>query len=109
LLFCSCGLFSHSKCHFELQSLGKEGKEGLPAAKTAPKSTKTPEEIKAAISAIDFTAPAETQIAALDALRTEGSVSLYKCASPEAGVGDLKSFSVSLKMLESRSGLTADS
>jgi hypothetical protein len=45
----------------------------------------------------------------LDALRKEGSVSLYKCATPEAGVGDLKSFSVSLKMLESRSGLTAES
>jgi hypothetical protein len=45
----------------------------------------------------------------LDALRKEGSVSLYKCATPEAAVGDLKSFSVSLKMLESRSGLTADS
>jgi hypothetical protein len=91
--------------------LSKElSKEEPSAAKIAvpksTKSTKTPEQVKAAISAIDFTAPAETQIAALDALRTDGSVSLYKCA---AGVGDLRSFSVSLKMLESRCALTAES
>ena len=59
--------------------------------------------------AIDFAGDAETQIATLDALRKEGSISLYKSARPESGVGDLKSFPVSLKMLESRTGLTAES
>jgi hypothetical protein len=38
----------------------------------------------------------------------EGCLSLYKSATTENGSGDLRSYPVSLKMLESRSGLTAE-
>lgn len=71
-------------------------------------STRSPEEISAAIQAIDFSGSANNQISALDELRKEGSLSLYKSATAEYGSGDLRSFPVSLSMLESRSGLTAD-
>jgi hypothetical protein len=72
------------------------------------KSTKTPEELAAAIKAIDFTGAAGAQTSALDALREEGCLSLYKSATVEAGSGDLRSFPVSLQMLENRSGLTSE-
>lgn len=95
---------------FHLQELGKEepASASKPATATMAKSLKSPEEITASIKAIDFTAQAETQISALDSLREEGCLSLYKSATVEAGSGDLRSFPVSLQMLESRSGLTSE-
>ena len=47
-------------------------------------------------------------MSALDKLREEGIVNLYKSATAEAGSGDLRPYPVSLQMLESRSGLTAE-
>lgn len=71
-------------------------------------STKTQEEIVTAIRAIDFSGgSASSQVAALDELKKEGSISLYKSATAEYGSGDLRSYPVSLSMLESRSGLTS--
>ena len=57
---------------------------------------------------IDFADSAAGQVAALDKLREEGIISLYKSATMEAGSGDLRSFPVSLQMLENRSGLTSE-
>lgn len=90
------------------QELGKE-ETTKTATATIRKTTKSPAEISSAIEAIDFSAAADTQISALDLLREEGSLALYKSATVEAGSGDLRSFPVSLKMLESRSGLTSES
>jgi hypothetical protein len=74
-----------------------------------PKPTKkSPEEIMAAIQSIDFSSDAKKQIEALDNLRSDGCLSLYKSATVENGSGDLRSYPVSLSMLESRSGLTAE-
>jgi hypothetical protein len=81
------------------------GKEEPAVTKTISKSTKSPEEIAAAIKAINFGAEPSAQIIALDALQEEGCLSLYKSAF---GTGDLKSFDVSLSMLESRTGLTSE-
>lgn len=78
-----------------------------PAAAAPPK--KSPDEVAAAIGAIDFTAGSpESQIASLDNLRAEGSLSLYKSATAENGSGDLRNYPVSLSMLEQRAGLTSE-
>lgn len=69
---------------------------------------KSPQEIVNAINAIDFTASASLQVSALDELRKEGCLSLYKAATAEYGSGDLRSYPVSLSMLEQRSGLTSE-
>jgi len=66
-----------------------------------------PEVLSSALKSIDFTDSARDQIAALDKLREEGTISLYKSATVEAGSGDLRSFPVSLQMLENRSGLNS--
>jgi hypothetical protein len=71
--------------------------------------TKSNAEIATAIQSIDFGANALTQTMALDQLRDEGSLSLYKSVTMQAGSGDLKDYPVSLKLLESRAGLTAQS
>lgn len=82
---------------------------GSAAVAAPPKITKSAEEIAAAIRAIDFNGgSASDQVKALDSLRQEGSLSLYKSACAEYGSGDLKSFPVSLSMLESRAGLTSE-
>ena len=67
-----------------------------------------PEVLSASLKAIDFSGSAQNQVAALDKLRQEGTISLYKSATTEAGSGDLRSFPVSLQMLENRSGLTSE-
>eukprot|EP00535_Pseudo-nitzschia_heimii_P003832 CAMPEP_0197175014 /NCGR_PEP_ID=MMETSP1423-20130617/1344_1 /TAXON_ID=476441 /ORGANISM="Pseudo-nitzschia heimii, Strain UNC1101" /LENGTH=429 /DNA_ID=CAMNT_0042624053 /DNA_START=179 /DNA_END=1468 /DNA_ORIENTATION=- len=92
---------------YEDEDLGTANSAAEAAA--AKKASRSPEEVAAAIRAIDFTAGApETQIAALDDLRGEGSLSLYKSATVEAGSGDLRSYPVSLSMLEQRAGLTSE-
>lgn len=74
-----------------------------------PPANKSPEEVVAAIRAIDFTAGApDLQINSLDDLRKEGSLSLYKSATADAGSGDLRNYPVSLSMLEQRAGLTSE-
>lgn len=67
-----------------------------------------PEKLAAGLQEIDFSGSATSQVEALDKLREEGIVALYKSATVEAGSGDLRSYPVSLKMLESRSGLTSE-
>jgi hypothetical protein len=93
-----------------LQELGKEEPESssstMATMEKVPK--KSPEEIANAIKSIDFTASASMQVSALDQLRKEGCLSLYKSATVENGSGDLRSYPVSLNMLESRSGLTSE-
>ena len=85
------------------------GTKGDTATAAPPKPKKSSEEIASAIRAIDFTTGSpEAQIKALDELRSEGSVSLYKSATVEAGSGDLRNYPVSLSMLENRSGLTRE-
>lgn len=66
-----------------------------------------PEVLSSALKAIDFTDSAGKQVAALSKLRDDGTISLYKSATIEAGSGDLRAFPVSLQMLENRSGLTS--
>lgn len=74
-----------------------------------PPPAKSPEEVAAAIRSIDFTAGSpETQVNALDDLRKDGSLSLYKSATAEYGSGDLRNYPVTLSMLENRSGLTSE-
>ena len=90
------------------KELGKEDPSSV-ATKQAPVSTKSADEIKAAIEAIDFSSDPTTQTTALNSLREEGSIKIYKSATPDAGVGDLRSYPVSLSMLEQRSGLTPKS
>ncbi len=77
------------------------------ALKTAT-ATVDPEVLSSSLKAIDFNDSALSQIASLDQLREEGTISLYKSATVEAGSGDLRSFPVSLQMLENRSGLTSE-
>lgn len=92
------------------KELGYEDEDlGTKADAGPPKPTKSPEELATAIRAIDFNkgSPSD-QVSALDELRSEGSLSLYKSATVEAGSGDLRSFPVSLQMLDSRSGLTSE-
>lgn len=67
-----------------------------------------PEVLAASLKEINFSDSAHAQVAALDKLREEGTISLYKSATLEAGSGDLRSFPVSLQMLENRSGLTSE-
>lgn len=67
-----------------------------------------PEVLASSLKQIDFTGSATEQTMSLDKLREEGVVSLYKSATLAAGSGDLRSFPVSLQMLENRSGLTRE-
>lgn len=94
------------------KELGYEDEDlGTKAAATAapPKPKKSAEEVVSAIRSIDFTTGSSTaQIQALDDLRKEGSLSLYKSATVENGSGDLRNYPVSLSMLENRSGLTSE-
>jgi hypothetical protein len=92
------------------QQLGKEEVEPTSAATSTMKkpTKKTAEQVASAIQSIDFTASAGDQIATLDQLRREGCLSLYKSATAENNSGDLRSYPVSLGMLEQRSGLTAE-
>jgi len=89
------------------EDLGTKAEEDPNAPPPPPK--KSEEEIAAAIRTIDFTSgtPA-AQVNALDELRQEGSLSLYKSATAENGSGDLRNYPVSLSMLENRSGLTSE-
>ena len=59
-------------------------------------TSKSAAEIASDIQSIDFAAAAPNQIAALDDLRQEGSLSLYKSATASAGSGDLRSYPVSV-------------
>lgn len=99
----------------EAARLAKElGRENL-ATMTMPKqkvlktgTTKVdPDVLSSSLKAVDFNDSAASQIAALDQLRDDGIISLYKSATIQAGSGDLRSYPVSLQMLESRSGLTS--
>jgi len=93
------------------KELGKDDTDSSDGTKatTVATSSKSPEEIQAAIRSIDFNSgSAGKQVSALDELRNEGSISLYKTATVENGSGDLRTFPVSLSMLESRSGLTSE-
>lgn len=91
---------------YEDEELGTKG-ASTTAAPPTPK--KSPEEIASVIRSIDFnTGSPEAQIKALDDLRSEGSLSLYKSATVENGSGDLRNYPVSLSMLENRSGLTSE-
>jgi hypothetical protein len=67
-----------------------------------------PEVLGASLREINFSESAESQVTALDKLREEGIISLYKSATVEAGSGDLRSFPVTLQTLENRSGLTSE-
>ena len=70
---------------------------------------KSPDEVAKAIREVDFSGDsASSQVETLDGLRKEGYLSLYKSATEEVGSGDLRSYPVSLSMLEQRSGLTAE-
>ena len=70
---------------------------------------KSPDEVATAIRSVDFSGDsAASQVETLDGLRKEGYLSLYKSATEEAGSGDLRSYPVTLSMLEQRSGLTAE-
>lgn len=90
---------------YEDEDLGT--KDGAAASKSKP--TKSPEELVSAIGSIDFNSgSASAQVSALDELRQEGSLSLYKSATAENGSGDLRNYPVSLSMLENRSGLTSE-
>jgi len=95
--------------------LGTKDANGATAAAAPKKPSKSPEELASAISAIDFNSgSASGQVSVLDALREEGSLELYKSATVEnakalgAGATDLRNYPVSLSMLETRSGLTAE-
>ncbi|KAG7354119.1 peptidase M41 family protein [Nitzschia inconspicua] len=92
------------------RELGKEDTESSKSTTATLSKTpkKNPEEVMNAINAIDFSASASLQISALDELRKDGYLSLYKSATAENGSGDLRSYPVSLNMLESRSGLTSE-
>jgi hypothetical protein len=95
------------------QELGYEdeelGTKGDTATAAPPTPTKSPEEIASAVRSIDFVRGSpESQVNALDDLRKEGSLSLYKSATVENGSGDLRNYPVSLAMLENRSGLTSE-
>jgi len=94
------------------KELGYEDEDlGTKSAATAepPKPKKSAEEVASAIRSIDFTSGSpEAQIQALDDLRKDGALSLYKSATVEAGSGDLRNYPVSLSMLENRSGLTSE-
>ncbi|KAL3928895.1 MAG: hypothetical protein SGARI_004906, partial [Bacillariaceae sp.] len=92
------------------KELGKDEPESTTstATMTKPAAKKSAEEVASAIQNIDFSASASDQVSTLDNLRQEGCVSLYKSATVEAGSGDLRSYPVSLNMLESRSGLTSE-
>merc|ERR1712127_639072 len=93
---------------YEDEELGTKGKTSSAVA-APPKAAKSPEEIADSIRSIDFTAGSPVaQIQALDDLRSEGSLSLYKSATAENGSGDLRNYPVSLSMLENRSGLTSE-
>ncbi|VEU34023.1 unnamed protein product [Pseudo-nitzschia multistriata] len=93
---------------YEDEDLGTKGASGSSTA-APPKPSKTTEEVAASIRAIDFNSgSASDQVSALDALRSEGSLSLYKSATAEAGSGDLRSYPCSLGMLENRAGLTSE-
>ncbi|KAL3914976.1 MAG: hypothetical protein SGILL_005861, partial [Bacillariaceae sp.] len=73
-----------------------------------PAEKKSAEQVASAIQTIDFSASASDQLSTLDNLRQEGCLSLYKSATVENGSGDLRSYPVSLSMLEQRSGLTSE-
>lgn len=89
--------------------MGKEELATTTATLDKPKAPpKSPEELTACLQAIDFASSAQDQVSALDSLREEGAISLYKSATVEAGSGDLRSFPVSLSMLEQRSALTSE-
>jgi len=91
---------------YEDEDLGTKGD-----AKTAapPKPKRSPEEVAAAIRSIDFTSGTpQAQLTALDELRSDGSLSVYKSATVEGGSGDLRNFPVSLAMLENRAGITPE-
>mmetsp|Transcript_12474 Transcript_12474/g.29247 ORF Transcript_12474/g.29247 Transcript_12474/m.29247 type:complete len:420 (+) Transcript_12474:186-1445(+) len=94
---------------YEDKDLGTEVNGGSATTAAPPVPVKSQEEIATAIRAIDFKAgsPAD-QVSALDELRNEGCLSLYKSATVEAGSGDLRSYPVSLGMLENRVGLTSE-
>mmetsp|Transcript_42365 Transcript_42365/g.123050 ORF Transcript_42365/g.123050 Transcript_42365/m.123050 type:complete len:385 (+) Transcript_42365:131-1285(+) len=98
----------------EAARLAKElGRENLATATISKKVLKTgttkvdPEVLSSALKGVDFNDSAASQVAALDQLREDGIISLYKSATVQAGSGDLRSYPVSLQMLESRSGLTS--
>jgi len=67
-----------------------------------------PQVLASSLKEIDFSGSATEQVMALNRLREDGVISLYKSATAAAGSGDLRSFPVSLQMLESRSGLTSE-
>lgn len=94
---------------YEDKDLGSEG-NGAGATTEAPAiPAKSPEEVATAIRAINFNSGSPSdQVSALDELRNEGCLSLYKSATVEAGSGDLRSYPVSLGMLENRAGLTSE-
>ena len=106
-----------AKAREEATKLAKElGKDDLDVGGSSTSTTtvmtvekKSPEEVAAAIRAVDFSGDsASSQVETLDRLRKEGYLSLYKSATEEAGSGDLRSYPVTLSMLEQRSGLTAE-
>ncbi|OEU15202.1 hypothetical protein FRACYDRAFT_218197 [Fragilariopsis cylindrus CCMP1102] len=95
------------------KELGKDDTDssnGTTATTAKPATpSKSPEEIQSAIRSIDFNSGlAGKQVSALGELRNEGSISIYKSATEENGSGDLRSFPVSLSMLENRCGLTSE-
>lgn len=93
---------------YEDEDLGTKGINGATTA-APPKPKKSLEEVASAIGAIDFASGSPAaQVTALDELRAEGSLSLYKSATADAGSGDLRNYPVSLSMLENRSGLTSE-
>jgi hypothetical protein len=96
-----------------LQELGKDVSVAPTAQKSnalkAPGTTDVdPQVLAASLQKIDFSGSATEQVMSLNRLREDGVVSLYKSATVAAGSGDLRSFPVSLQMLENRSGLTSE-
>jgi hypothetical protein len=95
------------------QELGKDistvASTQKPSSLNAPGTTDVdPQVLAAALKEIDFTGSATEQVMALNRFREDGILSLYNSATVAAGSGDLRSFPVSLQMLENRSGLTSE-
>lgn len=90
------------------KELGKEDPAEIAAAQKVLKAEVDPEALGASLREINFSDSAQIQVAALDKLREDGAISLYKSATVEAGSGDLRSFPVTLQTLENRSGLTSE-
>jgi hypothetical protein len=93
------------------QELGKDVTTTVPKqnALKAPGTTDVdPEVLTASLKDIDFSGSATEQVMSLNRLREDGIIQLYKSATVAAGSGDLRSFPVSLQMLENRSALTRE-